>query len=109
MVEHTPGPWFIHEELDEMGHMQICAVDPDDDDPWFVAVTTAGAHSEGEDPEVANARLISAAPEMYRALKVWMEWDSTAKSGNDVRAMLDYADAMNLTRIAMFKALGSEQ
>ena len=79
MAEHkttmpTPGPWEVRNET-----CIVSTAPPDPEDEYFydhddgdcrwVAETTT--HYEGSDPySLANARLISAAPEMLVALKL---------------------------------------
>lgn len=66
MSKHTPGPWRVDAALDEDGN------------PLFVQVLTAQNYEVantangnfGDATELANARLIAAAPEILEALRL---------------------------------------
>jgi hypothetical protein len=64
MVEHSPGPWRVHEDDPKL---IVCFYEGNLKHPMLVAKS----HNWGE-PEVsdANARLIAAAPDMLAALKL---------------------------------------
>ena len=61
---HTPGPWTL--EYDDNGFYYIDAKDRPS--PYIVAT---GGES---DTDVANAKLISAAPDMFEVVKGLYEW-----------------------------------
>ena len=62
-VKHTPGPWKIAEERFGTGWTDGHEITASDGD---IARTYRG---RGHDTDAANARLISAAPELGEALK----------------------------------------
>lgn len=69
-TSHTPAPWILYlEETTEEGGMPIRAIDPADGMRFRVAdvygINTDTDHCE---TSKANARLISAAPELLDAL-----------------------------------------
>lgn len=55
MIEHTPGPWYWHEE-----------------NLWNPAKKKVVLRGR-DDVSLADAELIAAAPEMYRLLKEWSQ------------------------------------
>lgn len=58
---HTPGPWHA---IDEGDHFDIMG---DDSTAWI------GTVNGGRDEDVADARLIAAAPELLAALREFVE------------------------------------
>lgn len=66
MAEHTPGPWIVTPE------------DPDiDDDGWIISggpyeaeIAAACPQPGGQSEELANARLIAAAPDLLEAVRM---------------------------------------
>ena len=62
-TQHTPGPWWVHGPTTNAPKTHVMAYDGDD--------TMATAHVYGLSPveELANARLIAAAPSMHKALR----------------------------------------
>lgn len=62
MSKHTPGPWRIK---DDKGTI----VGPDEQQIEASGLSLALGYRDEEDPCFANARLISAAPEMLEALE----------------------------------------
>ena len=67
MSKHTAGPWLIDPEMQhhlQPGDIRITTVD------WEIAVVTGDAgDADGNDESEANARLVSAAPDLLAALK----------------------------------------
>ena len=66
---HTPGPWRVIEQDDEM----VISSDTSTDD---VATVFGGDSIE------ANAKLIAAAPSLLEALKGMLEWARRVKQSN---------------------------
>lgn len=63
MSAHTPGPWFIGSDENE-----IDAPDPINPSlPWYIATAHRYVGIEDEDQMSANARLIAAAPDLLAA------------------------------------------
>lgn len=62
--KHTPGPWFIHPDVDHPYEIQIAAGPLDDEGcPEVWVAECFGGLSDGE--REANARLIAASPSLY--------------------------------------------
>lgn len=67
-MNHTPGPWkvsIINDAFDV--HAEQVRVETDDSEERFVARCNPYQHVTEED--IANAKLLAAAPEMFEALK----------------------------------------
>ena len=80
MSKHTPGPWAIVERQDPVmvsgWHVQIGSVEL----PFFpytrVYSEDRSQSSLARDAkQMANARLIAAAPDLLEALKLIVQWD----------------------------------
>lgn len=70
-IEHTPGPWEIGDaSKGESPRMVYC----DDSLGSRVADCSTAGHGIPTAAEIANARLIAAAPEMLEALKLAQQW-----------------------------------
>lgn len=90
MNAHTPGPWehrledtnirLIDEENDR--YIGVYAEDPGRGGSW-VAVIEGDVFDSEE--QLANARLIAAAPDLLEALKELLETDSDCDSNIDAR------------------------
>ena len=71
MSNHTPGPWVVVDNDDELAIMTeqdcvFCSGDPDLDDEYQLAtINCSGCNKEWSD----NARLMAAAPELLAACK----------------------------------------
>lgn len=64
MTGYTKGEWSVSEN-------EIVCYDEPNGEPWYIAIVCECVGENGSDTP-RNARLISAAPEMYEALKlVW--------------------------------------
>lgn len=72
----TEGPWYIEEDIAGHDYVRIIgAVDGDaNDDGTPRMLCTHVADILDNDDEQANARLIAAAPEMYKALTSIKKW-----------------------------------
>jgi hypothetical protein len=73
--QHTPGPWFFREDIPAIGvEGDGCFEILDHENPSAANVLcTRQPWLEKRDEMVANARLMSAAPELLEALKGYME------------------------------------
>ncbi len=75
-AKHTPGPWMVQPFDDNEDGCSVIAVDPEigmrsprrGQVAW--CTTIAGAAFESPGRAIANARLISAAPDLLEALQV---------------------------------------
>jgi|SRR5690554_5964859 len=65
MSKHTPGPWFINRESEDVieGKLSIESVNAETQLSYFIAQVDECKSQE------ANARLIAAAPELLEALE----------------------------------------
>ena len=72
-MSHTPGPWVIETDEDAPGEVYISAraANPE---WWQFARVWVAVEGEPEPDGEANARLIAAAPEMYEAPKIAVEY-----------------------------------
>jgi len=96
MSKHTPGPWTAFEFSGDAGNFEIKA------GKFFIAETNSGLGSEEE----SNARLIAAAPDYHEGAMAFIAYEDAMSSGDDISAMLHYANASKLLRAAKSKATG---
>jgi hypothetical protein len=89
MSEHSPGPWVF----DESDHSIYCG------DVW----PCVASFSDADLPSPANGRLMAAAPDMLRLLRVlarmsksgpkdkegWIVWDAALNEASELIATLD--------------------
>ena len=66
--KHTPGPW----EVDYEGPCRLAIIAPNDVDGAMVAFTNL--QNVDGDMDEANARLIAAAPDLLKAIKIARTW-----------------------------------
>lgn len=108
--KHTPGPWslphFARPDVNcECGYVLT--------GDMFGAVCTVHASGEGDDWQahgdnpkfeeaVANANLISAAPDLLEACEAALK----AFDGSNIRIALEHAGAVGMLRDAISKAAG---
>jgi hypothetical protein len=101
MSAHTPGPWLVYVDCQPIG-----------DAKGFVPVGGCGCcgspwvNGENNERQVANARLISAAPDLLEVLSDLFENPlfQTSVGGNPIRI----EDLMKRARNALAKARGQE-
>ena len=67
-MSYTPGPWTIQYSTNDYEGNLIYANRP-------IAATVTEEASEATSEDEANARLITAAPELLAALRQLMEWE----------------------------------
>lgn len=111
MSKYTPGPWEVHNQTDVFtanGAMNAAGVRCDDNDGWLVAdcaVSITMVDGEEETLEtkeqIANARLIAAAPELLDAIEHLIPLMPSDADGYD-RAIWENAKAI------IAKATGKE-
>lgn len=73
MANHTPGPWSIF--IPEAVESERPGIVSKDGDIviWGDVEDDAGVYGNGRDEEMANARLIAAAPDLLDALEKFLE------------------------------------
>ncbi len=92
-MEHSSGPWTVERDIHDQGHFKVYGKDA-----WLIAEVSDGAYYEeygDEDPEEANAHLISSAPELLEALKDLMKLPATVevRAARELRALAAIAKA----------------
>lgn len=93
-VEFTPGPW--RRRFKNIGHVTA----------ENGAVIAKCERLTSLCNVQANAYLIAAAPDMYAALVDFIEYERLMETGDDVAAMLKYADLREKATTALAKARG---
>lgn len=92
VAKWLPGPWVYKPgALNVAGEDGVGSITTDEAEPWFIAKIEVAPRAD------ANARLISAAPEMYEALKglhkiveeIHARWDADMKPGKLLIALMD--------------------
>jgi len=69
-AQHTLGPWRV-DGNDPDGRLHIVT---DEDEPWCLAdIVQFAFYGDEPDPTAANAKLMSAAPDLLRACKLMFE------------------------------------
>lgn len=87
--KHTSGPWSINgNKIDGNG--------------YHIVSVNSHRTSEGE----ANARLISAAPELLEALEKFIEYEKLMDDENLANAMFAYVEFADMARSSIAKATG---
>lgn len=94
-AKHTPGPWVLSED-----HVSAIYGAPVDGRSYGVVAKTS-EYIDPRDSQEANARLISAAPELLEVCKIALD-----ALGCD-RLWQDRLEAQRAIRAAMRKATGS--
>ena len=84
MTEHTPGPWAVRRRDSLVPSHMIMA--PGKDTPIATTrMTGPDTDDYDESEEIANARLMAAAPDMEKALeKIVLEFEGYASDGLDL-------------------------
>lgn len=98
MSKHTPGPWFLRLR-DSANSLYDIANKLPDGGMWHVA-----SCNRLRDEVEANARLISAAPELLRALQTLV----MSLSIHGEEGLIEHAEPMQLARAAIAKATKEE-
>ena len=92
-AKHTPGPWKVDKELTSRSGEWLIAMDAGDKGRGIAIAETRVATGA----ELANARLIAAAPELLEALQLIADTDP-------VDAALDPQRAVRIAQAAIAKA-----
>ncbi len=106
-MTHTPGPWDQHIRLDtdDRSDPRGCYL-AIGSDAWgeFAKVVVRMSHKD-EDSQMglANARLISAAPDLLEVLEALV----STLSANDEDGLTEFAEPMVAARAAIAKARGA--
>jgi len=110
---HTSGPWFAEDWSRDDGpdKFTIAAHEPEKLSPGQSSIWPDGIRKlriasteEGDGDRLANARLISAAPDMLEALKAVRDWDDNANPAGYGGLRQDVRDVVHA---AIRKAEGS--
>lgn len=99
--KHTPGPWIVEKWGPFNGEeiTQVSAFYAPGNRSMQVVVDSANNE--------ANARLIAAAPTYHDGAEAFIAYEDAIKRGDDTEAMLHYAEAARLLRLAMNQATGT--
>jgi hypothetical protein len=101
MSEHTPGPWRIEKQQDELLHSRMHVIG----ERPTVSIWAAGKYASGgfyheialvADNDFANARLIAAAPELLQMVECLMKPIGALPPEKFPAAVALYAQAMLL-------------
>lgn len=100
LTQHTPGPWSLRHSRNGSGDIGIAAPGVGN---VIAECFAAMRHHDERSPEVeANARLMSAAPDLLRACADWIRWLDADEWRDDAA---DYErEMLNAMRTAIRKA-----
>jgi len=104
----TPGPWSLGERNDSTVDINGKGAAGGDDLCEWEGLAKVFVIVGGQPDRVgeANARLISAAPDLYQGAIAFAEYLKAIDAGNDIAAMGHFNAAKDLLRLAMMKAEG---
>lgn len=106
-VKHTPGPWRIEDSgTKRIDHLNIVHGAPDQLGGASLVVAKVTCRISWLTEQMANARLISAAPELLEAL-ILLEREMV-ESGNAGSVDYGWKPAITKTRAAIAKATGEQ-
>ena len=111
-ASYTPGPWKFSRR-DDLGDTRFY-VSQEGGAPYtphYSDVATLIAETVSDERrsiQEANARLISAAPELLAAALRFKEYELACASGDDIGTMVLYAEASSLMNSAIAKAIGDQ-
>ena len=100
MVYHTPGPWEIRKN--QYGQYDVVARTPTD------GIAFVDKRDDAKE-ELANANLISAAPELLEALEELTRWFDDGVSTWEPHCSPEYAAMWRRVRNAIAKAKGEHE
>lgn len=102
MSAHTPGPWVVSTE--SLGWANIDA--PNNGSSWYqLAKVAVKLDRQPSDEGIANARLISAAPDLFVALNRF-DVDGLELEGDEEIDITMTAEDLRILRAAIAKAKG---
>jgi hypothetical protein len=105
-VKHTPGPWAIfQDETDDANEIEISSLSRFNSSVIPICAISIGYDGPVEIEQQANARLISAAPELLEAAKVALAYLDVCLGAPSWTGESPYP----LLRAAISKALGEPQ
>ena len=113
-TQHTPGPWFVGCTCQT--HIQIVTCNESDEPNALIATIDETSHNPLAitDEVKANARLISASPELLEAceamLRAFENYSNEFNPSGRVKRVCDWGklnDDMMLARAAIAKATGN--
>ena len=107
-AKHTPGPWSLAEVKNDSGRITHL-VPIDSEKLSLLTVVDDGETYFGAVYLDSDARLIAAAPDLLKAALIFEEYCDAMDAGDDVTAMLKYAEAQTARRAAIAKATGEQQ
>ncbi len=114
-VKHTPGPWTSYscnlerysQVITAKGAMvRVAYTGLNHHDQVAMTKEVYGGrmtYGPGEET-AANARLITAAPDLLAALQKFIDYEKAMDSRDDVSGMLIYAEFSSMARAALIKA-----
>lgn len=111
-MKHTPGPWKVENPIDNFTAWAVCANTPDGVHITPVAhiepITAEGCAVKRDDvQQMANARLIAAAPDLLGVLKSWITFCDNLEGKPATRTSAEHMEAIrNDARAAIAKAEG---
>lgn len=105
-TKHTPGPWNVDANNCHARQVAVCH---GDDDGYAEIWSENWAFENGHRSQFSNARLISAAPNFFEGAKEFIAYEDAMDSCDDISAMLHYANASRIFRLAVVKATGETE
>lgn len=97
---HTPGPWMVGTRLDGDNTIKVGVPINEDKTLHTVAYIAPRPSYEKGNPQLSNARLIAAAPELLEACRAMLS------PFEDEEESILLADALDLLKAAIAKAEG---
>ena len=104
---HTTGPW-VAAKYEGFGP-RTTVRQGDERRGMRIATTFEATSPKHIERNEANARLIAAAPTYYEGADAFLAYEAAVAEGDDVAAMLHYAEASRLLREAHAKATGEQR
>ena len=103
-AKHTPGPWKV---ISEQTSREVEVFEIAEISHYRVIRDARGDGFDAQGHDLADARLIAAAPELLEALlELLAAGENSVTADDDVAAMLRFGDAVSAARAAIAKATG---